>query len=146
MPGLAVRVRETGARSLVVVRKTNGRTMRKTLGPVDALTAAQARVLASDRVGGDAAAMESPRVDAFGETFLADWAPRWKHATRQSNAYCVRRRIVPGLGSVRIDLVTPQDVTDWLADMRVSEATRNRALGILSGMMRHVEAPGGQRG
>ena len=142
MPGLAVRIRETGARSWVVVRKTNGRTMRKTLGPVDALTAAQARALASVWVGGDAAAMEPPRVDAFGETFLADWAPRWKPMTRQSNADCVRGRIVPGLGAVRIDLVTPQDVTDWLADMRVSEATRNRALAILSGMMRHAEALG----
>ncbi len=83
MPGLAVWVRETGARSWVVVRKT--------IGP--------------------------PRVDAFGEIFLTDWSPQWKPTPSLSNADCVRKRIAPRLGDIRIDLVTQQDVTDWLADI-----------------------------
>lgn len=143
VPGLALRSRPSGARSWVVVRKVDGRTVKRTLGSADALTRAQARALASAPME---AAAHAPTLAAFCETFLDDCAGRWKPGTRDANADSVRSHIArSALGPMRIDVIDAGDVAGWLAAMTLAEGTRNRALAVLSGAMRHAELLGHRR-
>ena len=144
VPGLALRVRGP-SRSWVVVQKRAGKTTRTTLGSAAQLSRAQARALAAAATNDAAVETEPPLFSDFAETFLADSAARWKPATMESNARCVRTRLVPAFGSRRIDRIEAADVHDWLASLQVAEGTKARALAILSGLMAHAELMGARR-
>ena len=50
--------------------------------------------------------------------------------------------ILPQFGFRDIASVTPQEVASWFTRAQGSQGTRNRALAVLSGMMRHAEILG----
>ena len=64
-----------------------------------------ARALITDAAAGDRAALTIPTVWAFAPTFLADFAERWKPATRKPYTFTVRRWILPAFGKWRVDAV-----------------------------------------
>jgi len=114
-----------------VHRRCNGSVVKRTLGALDALTVEDARYAAR--------AM-------FASAFLADCAEHWKPATRGAHADGVRRHILPALGDRRVDAVTARDVRNWFDDLSVTRAgSANRALAVLSSMMKHAEALGLRR-
>ncbi|MYA96669.1 MAG: tyrosine-type recombinase/integrase, partial [Nitrospinae bacterium] len=127
-------------------RRSGGSVVRRTLGALDALTVEDARhatraMFADAEANGTPVAV--PTVRNFAPVFLADCAERWKPATRDAHADGMRRHILPALGGRRVDALTAKDVHNWFDDLSVARAgTANRALAVLSSMMKHAEAFG----
>ena len=148
-PGLGLRARANGRKTWIVHRRRNGSVVKRTLGALDALTVEDARhaaraMFADAETNGAPAAV--PTVRTFAPVFLADCAERWKPATRDAHADGVRRHILPALGDRRVDAVTAKDVRNWFDDLSVTRAgSANRALAVLSSMMKHAEALGLRR-
>ena len=93
-----------------------------------------------------AAAAAIPTVRTFAPAFLADCAERWKPATRRAHADGMSRFILPAFGDRRVEAVTAKDVRNWFDDLSVTRAgSANRALAVLSSMMKHAEALGLRR-
>ena len=148
-PGLRLRVRPNGCKTWIVHRRCDGSVVRRTLGPFHALTVEDARpaaraIIADAEAGGAAAAI--PTVRTFAPAFLADCAERWKPGTRRAHADGMSHFILPGFGDRRVDALTAKDVRNWFDDLSVTRAgSANRALAVLSSMMKHAEALGMRR-
>ena len=145
-PGLGLRVRPNGRKTWIVHRRCNGSVIRRTLGTLDALTVEDARhaarVLIADADAGSTLATV-PTMRTFGPAFLADCAERWKPATRRAHADGMSRFILPTFGDRRVDAVSAKDVRNWFNDLSVTHAgSANRALAVLSSLMKHAEALG----
>ena len=148
-PGLGLRVRPNGRKTWIVHRRCNGSVVKRTLGTLDALTVEDARhaarVLLAD-AGANNTPAAVPTVRTFAPAFLADCAERWKPATRQGHAGDMDRHILPAFVGRRVDAITAKDVRNWFDDLSVTRAgTANRALAVLSSMMKHAEALGLRR-
>ena len=148
-PGLGLRARPNGRKTWIVHRRCNGSVVRRTLGALDALTVEDARHAARALLA-DAEAKRAPAavptVRTFGPAFLADCAERWKPATRCAHADGMDRHILPAFGDRRVDAVGAKDVRNWFDDLSVTRAaSANRALAVLSSMMKHAEALGLRR-
>ena len=148
-PGLGLRVRPNGRKTWIVHRRCNGSVDRRTLRALDAPTVEDARhaaraILADAEEYGTPGAV--PTVRTFAPAFLADCAKRWKPATSKAHADGMRRYILPAFGDRRVDTVTAKDVRNWFDDLPVARAgSANRALAVLSSMMKHAEALGLRR-
>ncbi|MEM9148539.1 MAG: integrase arm-type DNA-binding domain-containing protein [Pseudomonadota bacterium] len=150
VPGLGLRARPSGTASWIFQRRVDGRLKKVTLGRASDIDPALARELARETMAlapANATPAEAPRLGAFAERFLTDCANRWKANTAVRHQRDVEDRIVPGLGRLRIDRITREDVMAWRDGLAgaPSGATQNRALAVLSGMMRHAEALGLRR-
>jgi len=147
--GLGLRARPNGSKTWIVRRRCAGGVVRRTLGTLDSLTVGDARhaaraVIAGAESGNTPAAI--PTVRTFAPAFLADCAERWKPATRRAHADGIRRHILPAFGNCRLDTVSAKDVRIWFDDLSASRAgSANRALAVLSSMMKHAEALGLRR-
>ncbi|MEM7529612.1 MAG: site-specific integrase [Pseudomonadota bacterium] len=151
VPGLGLRLRPSGTASWILQRRVDGRLKKITLGRASDIGPALARELARETMAlppVEAAPTEAPTLAAFAERFLADCAGRWKPATAIRHGRDVQVRIVPGLGRLGVDRVTRDDVVAWRAALAgaSSSGTSDRALAVLSGIMRHAEALGLRRG
>lgn len=139
-------LRQRGAISSWIVQwRADGRTRKQTLGRFDAIPLPQARELARallDGVEAKAAPDAAPTVAAFSRRYLKDLAPSWKPATHRAHAHDVEHLILPYLGSKRLNQVTRADLVSWKDGLPGSAASGNRALAVLSGMMRHAELLG----
>ncbi|MEL6775178.1 MAG: tyrosine-type recombinase/integrase [Pseudomonadota bacterium] len=150
VPGLGLRLRPSGTASWILQRRVDGRMKKTTLGRANDIHLALARELARETVALptiEAAPAEVPTLAAFAERFLADCAGRWKPATAIRHGRDVQVRIVPGLGRLRVDRITRDDVTAWRDALAAASSggTSDRALAVLSGIMRHAEALGLRR-
>ncbi|MEM9961808.1 MAG: site-specific integrase [Pseudomonadota bacterium] len=151
VPGLGLRIRPSGTASWILQRRVQGRLKKITLGRASDIDLALARELARETSAlppADTPPTEAPTLAAFAERFLADCAGRWKPATATRHGRDVNVRIVPRLGRLRVDRVTCHDVAAWRNALAgaSSSGTSDRALAVLSGMMRHAEALGLRRG
>ncbi len=148
-PGLGLRVRANGRKTWIVHRRAGGSVVRRTLGALDELTVEDARhaaraLLADAETGGAPATV--PTVRTFAPAFLADCAERWKPATRRAHADGMNRFILPVFGDRRVDSIGAKDVRNWFDDLSARRAgSANRALAVLSSMMKHAEALGLRR-
>ena len=148
VPGLGVRVRASGHRTWIVHRRLGGHVVKRTLGTPDALTVEAARDAASALIAGVEAPDEEPvpLMRIFGPVFLADCAERWKQATRMSHAYNMNGLILPAFGARRVDAITARDVRSWFDEHAATRpASANRALAVLSSLMKHAETLGLRR-
>ena len=144
VPKLGLRQRGTTS-SWIVQWRADGRTRKQTLGRADAIPLPQARELARtllDGVTAGAAPDAAPTVAAFSRRYLKDLAPSWKPATHRAHSHDVEHLIIPYLGSKRLNQVTRADLVSWKDGLPGSAASGNRALAVLSGMMRHAELLG----
>ncbi|KDA01790.1 phage integrase family site-specific recombinase [Hyphomonas oceanitis SCH89] len=87
---------------------------------------------------------ETPKatVSEFAVRFLDHGTPSWKPATLKAHRSLLACAILPQFGVRDIASITAQEVASWFARARGSQGTRNRALAVLSGMMRHAEILG----
>ena len=153
IPGLFLRIFPTGARSFALDRMTRGRRRFATLGSADALTIPEARAEARRLIASfaDTATKDGgPRMpghpmDAFAAEFLDRQARHWKPATQASNAYMVRKYILPAFGHMTVDAIAVEHVKDWFASMAEQPGSANRAMPVLSTMMRMAELWGYRR-
>ena len=82
---------------------------------------------------------------AFVEEFLDRQGRRWKPRTRDTNARIVRKDILPAFGRLTVDAITVEHVKDWFASMSDRPGVANRAMPVLSMMMRMAELWGYRR-
>ena len=151
VPGLALRYRSGRQSAWYVQIWVDGRTVRRAIGPLAALSVDQARdrartVIAELR-GEPVAAPLVPEIPnatvaEFAPRFLRDGTPNWKPATLRAHRSALAGAILPQFGTRDIASITPQEVAVWFAEAPGSQGTRNRSLAVLSGLMRHAEMLG----
>ena len=78
-------------------------------------------------------------MDAFADEFLDRQAHRWKPRTLECNARIVRKDILPAFGDATVDAITVEQVRDWFAALSDRPGLANRAMPVLSMMMRMAE-------
>ena len=78
-------------------------------------------------------------MDVFAEEFLDRQAHRWKPRTLECNARIVRKNILPAFADFTVDSIAVENVRDWFASMSERPGIANRAMPVLSMMMRMAE-------
>ena len=146
--GLGVCIYPTGARSFFLRRVLpNGRVRSVTLGKADRMSLPEARQEARRTLVtllDEPEKASGPRypgcsMDAFAEEFLERHARYWKPATLESNAYMLRKFILPAFAHLTVDAVAVEHVRDWFASMADRPGIANRSMPVLSVMMRMAE-------
>ena len=130
----------------IVQTRIDGKTKRWTLGACDQIKVEAARVLAEAYLG----EMAGPVSQASGDTTLAEFAARfledcrgqWKPATLRGHNHNLTGQILPFFGKRSITAISRGDVLDWQRGLALSAGTRNRALAVMSSLMRHAELTG----
>ena len=144
--GLGIRRRKTSTKPTWVVQwRVNGKTGRRSLGPVASMPPETARALAREmiRQRHEGGASEPPTVAQFASRFIEDCAHRWKPGSLYNARRMVKKIIVPQLGHRRIDQLNRVDVLSWHDALKVS---RTWALSTLSSMLGHAELLGYRQG
>ena len=145
--GLVLAIQPTGVRTYFLSRIVRGRRRYATIGSADAMTIPEARRESRRLIASyiEPAKTESgPRtpghpMTAFAEQFLDRQAHRWKPRTLESNTRVVRKDILPTFGHLAVDAITVEQVRDWFASMSERPGIANRAMPVLSMMMRMAE-------
>ena len=145
--GLGLAVQPSGARTFVLNRMVRGRRRYATVGNADAMTVPEARIEARRLLAAFLETVKNdngPRtpghpMDAFAGEFLDRQARQWKPRTLESNAYMVRKYILPAFGHMTVDAISVEHVKDWFASMAEQPGSANRAMPVLSVMMRMAE-------
>ncbi len=145
--GLGLAIQPTGVRTFFLSHMVRGRRRYARVGSADTMTVPEARrearkLLAAflDTVKKDGGPRTPGRpMDAFAEEFLDRYARHWKPRTLQSNRYLVRNHILPTFGHMTVDAITVEHVKDWYASMADRPGSANRAMPLLSVMMRMAE-------
>lgn len=141
---LGLRLRADGAPVWIRRRRVNGRIVKRSLGPLDAMGIEAARGAAVAMFDHDLLTLTSPvptLVD-FVPTYLDDNAGRWRPDTVVGHRCGLMRHAVPVLGAKPVDAIIRADVLAWLDGLEVAAGSRNRALAVLSGLMQHAETVG----
>ena len=146
--GLGVCIYPSGARSFFLRRQLPNRRVRSvTLGKADRMSLPEARrearrtlvtLLDTPEKGSGPRYPDRP-MDAFAEEFLERYARYWKPRTLESNAYLLRRFILPAFAHLTVDAVAVEHVRDWFASLSDRPGIANRSMPVLSVMMRMAE-------
>ena len=149
--GLGIRYRTGRNPAWHFQTRIMGRTVRRALGAVDALSCANAIFAAQtlkDQLTGQARAPvpipDAPAISLaeFATRFLRDGTPNWKPATLRAHRHALSRFILSAFGPCALSSLNASDVAVWWAGMQGSAGTRNRTLAVLSGLIRHAELLG----
>ena len=149
-PGLGVRVRPTGGKSWVLLRKTPGGSRRVSLGPVSARGIDEVRrdCHARKAVGEpERPALARGAAPLFRDFVEGPWKEahfdRYKPSSRRSTGIVLARRILPAFGSKPLDRIARADVARWFdAYSRDAPGGANRALDTLRQIMNFAIARG----
>ena len=145
--GLALAIQPTGVRTYFLSRMVRGRRRYANIGNADAMTIPEARREARRLIASyiePAKKDDGPRTPGhpmtdFAEEFLDRQAHRWKPRTVQTNSRIVRKDILSAFGDLTVDAITVEQVRDWFAAMSDRPGLANRAMPVLSMMMRMAE-------
>ena len=151
--GLILRIFPSGARTFAFDSMVRGRRRYATLGRADSMTIPEARREARRLILNY---MDPPNHEkgprtpghpmvAFSEEFLDRQARAWKPRTRDTNARIVRNEILPSFQHLTVDAITVEQVKEWFASMSDRPGVGNRAMPVLSVMMRMAELWGYRR-
>lgn len=141
---LGRRIRNTGARTWIAFSENSGKVRRRTLGWVDKMTVAEARIAADPGAGaGGAVLAAAPKLADFVEAYLADRAPELRPTTLKSYRYHARNHLLPRFGMRRVDDIGKNEVASWFAELSAAhQGASQGTLALLSGAMRHAERLG----
>lgn len=130
-----------GRQTWIVQWREHGRTKKKTLGLAQELTVELDRELAKSILvpPQPPATRTNWTVSEFANVNLEDQAASWKAATQYTNHACVQKKIKPYLGDKLLMSISAKDVQDWLDQLDESTGSKNRALAVLSEIMKHAE-------
>ena len=146
--GLGVCIYPSGTRSFFLRRRLpNGLVRSVTLGMVERMSLPEARREARRTLATLLEVPEKKRgprypgrpMDLFAEEFLERHARFWKPRTLEANAYLLRRFILPALAHLTVDAITVDHVRNWFASLSDRPGIANRAMPVLSVMMRMAE-------
>jgi len=140
LPAVGLRVPKNGPRTFFVRVAGQFGPENIVLGATDAITAAAAREKALAAIAAAAAEQDAgPLFADFAQAFPSRRARRWKPSTRDSNRRLVDRYLVPFFGALRVAEIARADVRCWFDLLSGTPGTANRALPVLSVMMRQAE-------
>ena len=153
IPGLALRIHPNGLKVYALFYRTvTGRKRTLTLGKHGAITPAQARRLAKNRLaevtrGGDPAGerqrmRHAPDLAALVERYRKEHLAHKKPSTRVRAEGLIKRLIVPALGKMKAEAVTRADVLAFHRAHRETPVEANRAVTLLSGIYTWAEDGG----
>lgn len=140
--GLGLRLRAGSPSTWIYRWRIDGRWVKQTLGPGEAMRLDEARAAAEAVARSGVADKTTVTLQAFAATFLHDCAGRWKPSTLCGHRHDLNTHIIPILGAKPIHQVSHVDVSLWLEQMQVSGRSKDRALSVFSSMMRHAETLG----
>lgn len=143
-PGFGRRIRHGRQPVWVLQLRLGGKTVRRALGLVSELDQNAARLAARERrraLEGRPASPQTgaPRFDQFAKQFLTDCSGRWKPNTQSAHAHIVKGVLHEAFGRKRIDTICRADIVSWFQTAKGSD---NRALSVMSSIMRHAETLG----
>ena len=143
--GLGLRVAPTGRRTFVVDIARKGTRHRETLGDAAAMPLRDARALAVRRVA-LYTALHGSGPDTPFET-MADLAMHrmarlWKPSTMRASLSSLESAILPYFSGRAIGSIGHGDVEDWFAGLHATPGAANRAIPLLSTIMRVAEEAG----
>ena len=138
--GFGFKVSKTGTKTFMVRAARKLGVTETVLGTANEITAAEAREKAAAAIA--AARTEREHGSLFGnfaDEFMRRHARRWKPSTREGNTLLLRRYLVPFFGGMRVADIARADVRRWFDSMSGAPGNANRALPVLSAMMRQAE-------
>lgn len=148
VPQLAAR-RRGQSHAWIVQTRSDAKTVRTKIGDVSSMpvTIARTTALSMLEAASNQAVDHDPEVSlaTFAERFLADCQNQWKPSTLKAHGKCVAGQIIPALGRISIATLEREDVLTWRRQMSGAAGTKNRALAVLSSMVRHAELLGLRR-
>ena len=143
--GLGLRVAPTGRRAFVVNIVRGGKRHRETLGNADTMPLTDARAAAARRIAMvtalHKAGPETP-FEAMADVAMHRMARFWKPTTMRSSRSTLENAILPYFTGRTIASIGYGDVEDWFAGLHATPGTANRAVPLLSIIMREAEEAG----
>jgi integrase len=151
LPGFGVRTYGSGEQAYIIQYRERGRTRRRVIGKLDDMsrrTAFRAAKKLLTTVDTHHKVVDPFQIGVTTEPVtLAQFAPRhleladqhWKPATLRTNRDALDRLILPVLGHLRLDQIERHHVIAWRDSLSSRPATANRALPVLSGLMKAAE-------
>lgn len=149
-PGLGVRVRPSGGMSFVLLRKTDGRSTRLSVGSVTSGSVDDARrrchALMAE-LGTEHSTKQTDTVPLFRDFVAGPWKeshfPRYKPSTRRGATADLTSQLVPAFGATPLDRITRHDVLHWFDTYsRTAPGGANHALRILRQILEFAVAHG----
>ena len=148
--GLGVRVRTTGGKSWVHLRRSESGSRRVSFGPVETASVAEARRACLARQAAPEPEGRAARKDAVPllRDFVAgDWRKanydRYKPSTRKGVRSLLNTRVLPAFGSKRLDRIAPTAVRRWFDDFsRTAPGNANHGLALLQQILNFAAACG----
>ena len=148
--GLGVRVRPSGGKSYVLLRKTGGVFRRISLGPTLLKSIAEVRRdFEKPRANGTPVRQVRPRrsVPVLRDFVAGPWTEahfnRYKPSTRKGVRFQLDRRILPAFGSKRLDRISPAAVRRWFdRHSRTAPGNANHGLAVFRQIMNFAVAHG----
>ena len=149
-PGLGVRVRPTGGKSYVLLMGSGGAAKRVSLGPVDAMTAEEARRECHKRRARPASAglvRPARAIPSLRDFVEGEWKQthfeRYKPSTKKGVGALLEKRVLPAFGRRPLDRITPARVRKWFdAYSRTAPGGANKGLALLRQIMNFAVARG----
>ena len=147
LKGFGVRVHPSGRKVYIVKTRYQGRIIKMTIGPHDAVSATYAHVRAAEIIT-DARAGKNPKgrrsnaptMRALGERFLKEYVPNHcKPSTAAEYRRSVEHFINPRIGKLRVPDVQRSNIAALHHDLRETPYQANRTLGVLSKMFNLAE-------
>ena len=140
-------IQPTGVRTFFLARMVRGQRRYATIGSADAMTVPEARREARSLIASYIEpAMKDcgPRtpghpMTVFADEFLERHGRHWKPRTVATNGGILRRDILPAFGHMTVDAIAEDDVKRWFASLSERPGVANRAMPVLSVMMRMAE-------
>ncbi|MEL6361810.1 MAG: hypothetical protein AAFR21_12060 [Pseudomonadota bacterium] len=126
VPGLALRHRSGRAPAWYVQKWTDGRSVRRSIGPAKSLSLEQAREMAralipelTGETPPSPLVPETPKatVTEFAERFLEHGKLSWKPATLRAHRSLLASSILPQFGLRDVASIAPQEVAAWFAHL-----------------------------
>ena len=140
LPAFALKVSKNGRKTFFVRAVRPVGRSRTVLGSADEMTAAEARDKAVAVISAAKAESETgPQFADFVTEFMRRQGRRWKFSTRNRNRHLIDRYLVPFFGTMPVAEIARADVQRWFDSMSATPGNANRALPVLSVMMRQAE-------
>ena len=149
-PGLGVRVRPSGGTSFVLLRKTDGRSTRLSLGAVTSRSVEAARRQCHTLMaepGAEHLTKRTKEVPLFRDFVAEPWKtshfPRYKPSTRKGVNSALGSQLLPAFGATPLDRITRNQVLRWIdVYSRTASGGANYTLRILRQILEFAIARG----
>ena len=150
LPGFGLRIHPSGRKVWIVQARIEGRSRRMVIARYGEMSLAKARQRAREmleriRAGANPAddilrEKRTLTVRQFAQEYLRRCDPYWKPSGRKTVRIYLKARILPAFGSMPVDRVGPEDVSEWFDTVSKDKpGAANRAFEILRSMMFQAE-------